>query len=118
MSVVGLVLAGGVAVLAAACVVLLVATSSTDRDDAIRHALVIHGVAWLVFVVLALVEDPLNLPAIVEIPVGVMAVAWGLAWVVLGRSYAVGVPSATTHAPIFTRRRAPTQRPERSRTHH
>jgi UDP-N-acetylmuramyl pentapeptide phosphotransferase/UDP-N-acetylglucosamine-1-phosphate transferase len=118
MSVVGLVLAGGVAVLAAACVVLLVATSSTERDDAIRHALVVHGVAWLLFVVLALVEDPLDLPAVVEIPVGVMAVAWGVAWVVLGRSYAVGVSSAATRAPIVTRRRAPTQRPERPRTPH
>jgi UDP-N-acetylmuramyl pentapeptide phosphotransferase/UDP-N-acetylglucosamine-1-phosphate transferase len=115
MSVVGLALAGGVAVVAASLVLLLVATSQAGRDDAIRHALVIHGVAWLVFVVLALLEDPLDLPALAKIPVGVMALAWGVAWVLIGRSYGLGTEITPARDGRRTRRFAPGARRARRR---
>ena len=87
MSIVGpaVVLAGIGTLLAAARGVMLVARAAPDQK--VGRALTAHGACCLVFVVAAVLSDPLSLPALIEVPVAIMAAAWGTAWVVIGRGY-------------------------------
>lgn len=89
MSVVGLttVIAAAVALVAAGRVVQLVLASRSDEVPAVRRAVVAHGVACLVFVAVALVADPFDLPLAVALAVGVVGTAWAGAWVLIGRTY-------------------------------
>jgi hypothetical protein len=88
--------AGAIAVVAAARTVQLVLASRCDEVRAVRRALVVHGVAWLVFVTVVLVADPLGLPLAVTLLVGAMAVAWGSAWVLIGCTYGLGFDAETS----------------------
>jgi hypothetical protein len=92
LSIVGLTLliAGVVAVGAAARVAQLVLASRSDEVRAVRRALVTHGVAWLVLVATALIAGTPHLPLAVAVPAGLMAVSWGVAWVLIGLTYGLG----------------------------
>jgi hypothetical protein len=69
-------------------------------DEQIARALTAHGLCWLALVVALLVSDPLDLPAFVSIPAGIMACAWGTAWTVIGRGYGLrGAATATRRRP-------------------
>jgi hypothetical protein len=119
MSVVGptlLVVAGMGALLAAARAVMLVARDAPD--DQVGRALTAHGACSLAFVIVAVLVDPLALSAFIELPLAIMAAAWGTAWILIGRGYGLrfgpstGPPAARASA-TAVRSRAPRE-PHRS----